>query len=436
MLRKSVSSLIVILILIFSGHAASHFKKFVHESKIPFNSQTKSVPSKSLKTKTGEIIKGSQKKKESNEPKAQSRKNADSKKVSNQSLRDKQKNSNRNLSSKKKTEDNQREKQTSISLTKDNKKKDPLIKLKPSQEATEKYKKTSLETSKIKFSTPMKLIVTTISEPLRSTPNPNAEIIDKIKLGTSLSAFGKSDGWYLVRYSNGLEGWISAYAVAAFDKTEKLMLQISERNYNEQIDFNQALELTEFLTQAINQSTTPEAKAKLELLKLRTIKQALTKISPNDQKQEPYRDFLKKYKEIIVYDEVNSKWIVTSKAFWNLEKKYSGLPIADEIAWEAAQNPLPGKCEGDLVCMLFQIRVTNAEYLRLFPNGTKSTEALEKLISSLEEIISNGNIYPVSKDQFSDLMIELKTIVTRLNLAKKEQAQRQLQAIIQQQKNS
>jgi hypothetical protein len=33
-------------------------------------------------------------------------------------------------------------------------------------------------------------------------------------------------------------------------------------------------------------------------------------------------------------------------------------------------------------------------------------------------------------------MIELKTIVTRLNLAKKEQAQRQLQAIIQQQKNS
>jgi hypothetical protein len=214
------------------------------------------------------------------------------------------------------------------------------------------------------------------------------------------------------------------------------MLQISERNYNEQIDFNQALELTEFLTQAINQSTTPEAKAKLELLKLRTIKQALTKISPNDQKQEPYRNFLKKYKEIIVYDEVNSKWIVTSKAFWNLERKYSGLPIADEIAWEAAQNPLPGKCEGDLVCMLFQIRVTNAEYLRLFPNGTKSTEALEKLISSLEEIISNGNIYPVSKDQFSDLMIELKTIVTRLNLAKKEQAQRQLQAIIQQQKNS
>ena len=42
-----------------------------------------------------------------------------------------------------------------------------------------------------------------------------------------------------------------------------------------------------------------------------------------------------------------------ASVLWNLEEKYHTLPIADRIAWEAAENWPPSDCEGDEVCCFF-----------------------------------------------------------------------------------
>jgi len=53
--------------------------------------------------------------------------------------------------------------------------------------------------------------------------------------------------------------------------------------------------------------------------------------------------------------------------------------------WEALQNPLPVRCEGDFVCMLFYICVTKTEYLKFYPDKVKSAEALDELDSFFEK---------------------------------------------------
>ena len=66
-----------------------------------------------------------------------------------------------------------------------------------------------------------------------------------------------------------------------------------------------------------------------------------------------------------------------------LETKYHTLPIADRIAWAAAENPQPHDCEGDEVCHLFVFEGA-IKYLKLHPNGVHADEA----VKSLDELVT------------------------------------------------
>ncbi|MFN3329737.1 MAG: SH3 domain-containing protein [Pyrinomonadaceae bacterium] len=280
-------------------------------------------------------------------------------------------------------------------------------------------------------------IVKNFSEPLRNNPNPNAQIKNKVKLGTVLNASQKNADWYLVGQSDELKGWISARAVDAFDEisAEKIYLQIAEESYRQDMNFEKASELADFLNRAIRETKTTTTKARLEFLRLLTVKQALKAFPLDKRESSPYSDFLRVNKEIIIYNQPNAEWIITSKAFWDLQRKYSSLPIAEEIAWEASQNPLPGECGSDLVCMIFYVRMTKAEYLRLYPDGRKSVEALEEMADLLEKIFNNSkaSFYDQKdssyKTEFFELIVELEKIVARSNSAKKEKVLQQLKKI-------
>ncbi len=121
-----------------------------------------------------------------------------------------------------------------------------------------------------------------------------------------------------------------------------------------------------------------------EYRRLVFLSSALRKI-PNDQRQnrEPHRSFLKRNDKDIVYSEPAGSWYVRSDRFWDLRKKYRDLPIADQIAWTAAENPLPGECEGYVPCHFSVLRMTYGEYLRLYPKGKYSRTAVRQAIESL-----------------------------------------------------
>jgi hypothetical protein len=120
-----------------------------------------------------------------------------------------------------------------------------------------------------------------------------------------------------------------------------------------------------------------------------------------------------------------------------LHKKFAAAPIADQIAWEAAQNPLPGECEGYVNCYLFAQRMTFGEYLRLHPTGAKAVEALKNLTDFLEPIAADasqkstytGPTDVTDRAEFNNLIAELRIIVSRLPLVDKEKALRHLKQI-------
>ena len=130
-------------------------------------------------------------------------------------------------------------------------------------------------------------------------------------------------------------------------------------------------------------SAAQTAAANAEYKRLVNLQAALRKIPMNRQDKEPHRSFLKRNDKYIVYSDPAGEWYVRSDRFWNLQKKYKTLAIADQIAWTAAENQLPGECEGYVPCYLSVIRMTYGEYLTLYPKGKFSRKAVQETVKSL-----------------------------------------------------
>ena len=147
---------------------------------------------------------------------------------------------------------------------------------------------------------------------------------------------------------------------------------------------------------------------------------ALKKIPMNKQNKEPYKSLLKKNAKLIIYSDPSAEYYVLSKLFWDLQKKYKNLPIAEDIAWAAARNPLPGECEGFVDCNFYIIRSTDAQYLNLYPNGKHRKMALNEIadhlaLMSTERSSYTGPSNPAEKADFAKVVDEIKTILSRVS---------------------
>lgn len=287
------------------------------------------------------------------------------------------------------------------------------------------------------------IIVTDFAARVRRQAKPDAPEMSRLKLGTVLKVTEKNPAWYRVKYvSEGkdADGWISANSVNDLNAAarEDLYRQIVERNFKNEMDFAAAAEMVDFLTGVSGELGNTNSAAELELKRLLALRAALKKIPAERRDQAPYKEFLRAHEKSVVYSEPSGEWLVASNRFWDLHKKYAAAtPIADRVAWEAAQNSLPGECEGYVNCYLFAERMTNGEYLRLHPTGAKSVEALTNLIGSLDPIVAdlnqksvyNGPTDVTDRAEFNNLIAELRTIVSRLPLTDKEKALRHLKQI-------
>lgn len=284
------------------------------------------------------------------------------------------------------------------------------------------------------------IIVTDISARVRSQAKANAPEMSRVKLGTVLKVREKNPAWYRVQFvSTGgkqADGWISANSVNDLNAgaREDIYRQIVERNYKAQMDFAAAAELVDFLTQVDAEIS---SSAELAFKRLLALRSALKLIPTGQADKSPYREFLKLHEKSVVYSEPAGEWYVASNLFWDVRKKHEKSVLADQIAWEAAQNPLPGECEGYVNCYLFAQRMTNGEYLRLYPAGAKSTDALASLTRFLDPIVADlqqkavysGPTDVTDRAEFNNLIAELRTIVSRLPLTDKEKPLQQLKQI-------
>jgi hypothetical protein len=127
---------------------------------------------------------------------------------------------------------------------------------------------------------------------------------------------------------------------------------------------------------------------------------------------------------------------VNSNVLWNLQSRYKDLPVAEHIAWEASQTPLPGECEGYLPCYIYKETETSGRYLKLYPRGAHADAALAALAESLGHIVESfreaNSPYEVPREDRSSFRRSVAALRAQLALvptAKKARVTGQLDAI-------
>ena len=255
-----------------------------------------------------------------------------------------------------------------------------------------------------------------------------------MKLGTLLKVIDENPSWYKVEFSGSSKpssGWMSKQIVNDFseNKRTEIYRQIIDRNYKEEkMSFADAAELYDFLTRAQGELSSSNAASEISFKRLLALRSALKAVPFGKGDEKPYSEFLKANNKNSVYSEPSGEWYVRSENLWELQKKHSKDAIAEEIAWTAAQNPLPGECEGYINCYLFVLRETDGEYLTLYPNGKYAEQSLKNVQALLEPIsadlkdkaVYNGPTDVSDRAEFNRLIAELRTIVSKLPFAEIE----------------
>jgi hypothetical protein len=234
---------------------------------------------------------------------------------------------------------------------------------------------------------------------VRSEPAESAGEIARLPLGTVVRELGRTpekgragsleDYWYRVATTDGKEGWVFGGLAAPFDVSDRdrIYLKIaSDRLSVKDAAFADLVDLYSFLSTAAGEVKDRGVQGEIELARLLALKRAVEEIPPEKQEEPQYASWIKSQEEDLVYNEPAGQWIVIPDLFWDLQKKYADLPLAERIAWEAANNPLPGECEGYFPCYLAFFNRTKGRYLELYPGGSHAEEAINEMVESLDDI--------------------------------------------------
>ena len=281
---------------------------------------------------------------------------------------------------------------------------------------------------------------------LRGAPDTASEEVGRLPLGTVVDELERSeakatvgaseDFWYKVSAPNGARGWVFGGLTAPFDaaRREEIYTRLaSERAGKTDATFADASELVRFAERAAKEVKRRDARAELEFSRMRALARSITFLAGGEQPDEARKQWAAEHEPEIVYSEPSGEWYVRADLLWDLQAKYKDLPLAERIAWEAAQTPLPGECEGDVGCNLYYLSATNGRYIKLYPRGAHSNEALK----SLEEII-NGVVegtrspnptYEVPTAADADFKKNLATLRGQLTPAATPQAARILKQL-------
>jgi len=284
----------------------------------------------------------------------------------------------------------------------------------------------------MKLDTTQPKITTVSAMRVRKAPQITSEEIVRLKLGTVVDAVarsanqdtigGKTDYWYRVNLPNNETGWLFGGLLLDYSARQRLALVrdiIEVRLKAENTDFADRQEIYNLAASLIVEAKDVNTRAEFELLRLLALANSAMSFPDNLRDKSPYREWLKAHAAEVIPNEFAGAYNLRSELLWSLEAKYHKLPIADRIAWQAADNPRPSDCEGDEVCDFF-VLAERIKYLSLHPNGAHAAEALKDLSDALtDDVIAmanskGGDQYVV--EQRTDLKKTLASL--RLALAK------------------
>ena len=284
------------------------------------------------------------------------------------------------------------------------------------------------QSDEIKLDAAQAKITTVSAMRVRKAPQVSAEEIQRLRLGTVVNAVarstnqdtisGKTDYWYHVTLPNGQTGWLFGGLLLDYNARQRseLLRQIIEARLNaENTDFADRQEIYNLATSSVNEAKDVSTRAEFELLKVLALANWALSV-PYETDKPPIREWVKAHSAEVIYNEFAGGYQLRADVLWNLEKKYHTLPIADRIAWEAAQMWPPSDCEGDEVCSFF-VSEGAIRYLGLYPSGAHTAEALKNITEDLtDQVITFAN--EKGGDKYAvEQRADLKKLLTSLRLA-------------------
>jgi len=131
-------------------------------------------------------------------------------------------------------------------------------------------------------------------------------------------------------------------------------------------------------------ATSPDANANAAatLAWLRALQNVLKAI-PIERASGPHEAWVKANADLIVYSEPAGEWLIRHDLLVVVHADHAGSAVADEIAWLAVTNGLPGECEGYIPCYATSLNTLEGAYLRAHPRGAHRQEAFELITQSL-----------------------------------------------------
>jgi len=296
-----------------------------------------------------------------------------------------------------------------------------------------------VQSDEIKLDAAQDKITTVSAMRVRKAPQAGAEEIQRLKLGTVVNAIarsinqdtisGKTDYWYRITLPNGQTGWLFGGLLLDYNarqRSELLQQIIDARLKAENTAFADRQEIYSLAASGINEAKDANTRAEFELLKLLALANTAMTF-PNDLRDKsPYREWAKAHAAEVIPNEFAGGYNLRSELLWKLEAKYHTLPIADRIAWEAAENQQPSDCEGDEVCGFFQLE-GEIQYLVVQPDGAHATEAIKNLIDGMtDDVIQRTNARGGDQYQVEEQATLRKTFASlRLALAKTSAPEKQ-----------
>jgi hypothetical protein len=289
-----------------------------------------------------------------------------------------------------------------------------------------------------------RIIVTATSVRIRREPDFAAETVQTARIGEVFSLLEQNADWCKIRFGKTNDesaiGWIAKKLTGEFTDARRAEIyrSVADKYFKQSSpSFADLAQTTDFLTTAQKEFKDASSQADFAFRRLLALKTTLDRIPFEKQTENPFADFLEKNKGDIVYSEPSGKWFVRSVLFWALRERYKNLFVAEEIAWTAAQNPIPGECEGYVNCYLYLLRATEGEYLNFYPNGKYSRRSLKNLTDFLEPIAADAqekSVYSSATDtsdraDFNKYLTELRAIVSKTPHLEKSKTLAQIKRI-------
>jgi hypothetical protein len=268
-------------------------------------------------------------------------------------------------------------------------------------------------------------LITASGVRLRQTASTDGAEVARLSIGTVVTELARSptkvkvgaqeDHWYEVRTSAGQQGWVFGAVTQPVDAAGRDAARVAlaeQRLKVAEAPFPDRVDLYNMLVSAVAEAG-PAAKPELELLRLLSVRYALDAREVSGQQAPGVDAWAKGLEPLVFHDEISASWLVRADEVWKLHEQHKATPVADRIAWEAAQTPFGGECEGDATCTLGSLDMAEGRYLRASPKGAYVAQAL----TAIAETAGQPYIVQNAAETPAEYRGDLKKVVTALTAA-------------------